>query len=131
MNLGKQTPHFLLDDIDNGKSGSFWSTGVGDLSVGHLEKLDLEGDFQEHFQLYKEKGSKDQVAILSILTPDFMQWLMSLDSAYDIEFVDEYIFVFSKAKTIADESVMRDMMRIAGDLLPRVDKAFAHYIPEA
>ena len=58
-------------------------------SNGYTEKVNLEGDFSEHFQVYIKPNS--QVDVLSILSPDVMEMLKGLDK-YEIEMAANGVF---------------------------------------
>lgn len=58
-------------------------------SYNYTEKINLEGDFADHFQVYIRPGT--QVDVLTILTPDVMQILVNLDK-YEIEMTSDGSF---------------------------------------
>lgn len=55
------------------------------------EKLQLEGDFNKYFKVFVQPGA--EVEDLVILTPDVMQFLIAQDPAYNIEILDNSLFV--------------------------------------
>jgi len=56
---------------------------------GYSEKVNLEGDFNKHFEVYIKPGTQDDV--LSILAPDVMETLIGLDK-YEIEMTSNGTF---------------------------------------
>lgn len=52
---------------------------------GYTQKLELEGDFDDHFRVYIRPDS--QIDVLSLLAPDIMQPLMGLDK-YELEMTE-------------------------------------------
>ncbi len=58
-------------------------------SYNYTEKITLEGDFADHFEVYIRPNS--QVDVLTILTPDVMQLLVNLDK-YEIEMTSDGSF---------------------------------------
>lgn len=57
------------------------------------QKLNLEGDFEDYFNLYVPGG--EQVDALTILTPDVMQVLVDGGRPYDLELIDDVIVVIA------------------------------------
>jgi hypothetical protein len=57
------------------------------------EKLKLEGDFNKFFTVYAEQNS--EVDDLVILTPDVMQFLISQDPEYNIEFYTSSLYIIA------------------------------------
>lgn len=71
----KVFPHLFLDSKQNGASYAYDTS----------QRLSLEGDFQDYFNLYVPEG--EQIDSLTILTPDVMQTLVRGGRPYDIELV--------------------------------------------
>jgi hypothetical protein len=65
------------------------------LTVGETdqlkEKLKLEGDFNKYFKVFAEPDK--QIDDLVILTPDVMQFLVTQDPAYNIEFYANNLYI--------------------------------------
>lgn len=78
-------PPFMLDATVDGKS--FQQVPAG------LERISLEGNFDQHFRLYQPIGT--QVDVLSIITPEFMQAL--IESAYFVNIIvdEQYVHFLS------------------------------------
>jgi hypothetical protein len=74
--------------------------------------LQLEGDFDRYFTLYCPKEYEQDA--LYIFTPDLMALLIDEAAPYDVELVDEWMFVYSsKPFELADPAVLQRLFRIA------------------
>ncbi len=60
------------------------------------QMLSLEGDFNTYFQLFVPKD--DAVPVLSILSPDIMQTLITSSQRYDVELHDQHLRIISNKK---------------------------------
>ena len=81
---------------------------------GLKQKLKLEGNFNQFFNVFTESG--DEVDELVILTPDVMQFLISDGQDYDVETYSLGVAIFSKG----------DLRRV-GKLPPMVNFCFRLY----
>jgi hypothetical protein len=78
-------------------------------SNGYTERLQLEGDFNKHFEVFIPKDTEQDV--LTILTPDILELLLPLDK-YEIELTpsgDFYLYTF---KYITKKQELIDIYRI-------------------
>lgn len=90
LKLPRKLPHIVLD----AKRGSFF--GLSNLPVAFkgVQKLGLEGDFSNYFTLYcPEKYERDA---LYIFTPDIMAMMIDLGAKYDVEIVDDRLFLYGR-----------------------------------
>lgn len=78
----RPSPHIVLRSTRGG------DTIRNDLV--NMEKLKLEGDFNNSFTLEIEKGQ--EIDALAVLTPDVMQTLVSYNTNEDIEMLDDNIY---------------------------------------
>jgi hypothetical protein len=69
----------------------------------NAENLQLEGDFNDYFSLQVEKGQ--EVDVLTVITPDVMQTLISYDLAEDIEALGDNLYFI----TASDKRGYHDM----------------------
>lgn len=90
IRLERVLPHFVLDSTSN--NGRFGS-GRLPASFDKRQVLPLEGDFNAHFTLYAPTGSETDA--LYVFTPDLMALLIDEAGAYDVEIVDDWMFVYS------------------------------------
>jgi len=90
VRLDRRLPHLLLDATRN--DGAF---GVSNLPIGFAkdQRLSLEGDFDRHFALYCPREYETDA--LYLFTPDVMALLIDETSAYDVEVVDDWLYVYS------------------------------------
>lgn len=90
---------------------------------GYTQKLNLEGDFNKHFEVYIRPNTQDDV--LSILTPDVMQIIKPLDQ-FEIELVEEgSLHVYSRTYITKKEDLInlyKIVELIAPKLVPYIDR---------
>ena len=90
IRLERTLPHLVLDSTSN--NGRFGS-GRLPATFHSSQVLSLEGDFNTHFTLYAPQGSETDA--LYIFTPDLMALLIDEAGDYDVEIVDDWMFVYS------------------------------------
>lgn len=61
---------------------------------GPEKKLKLEGDFNKYFDFYVPPGL--EIEALEIFAPDLMQDLIDRSQLFSLEFVDHYIYIYSR-----------------------------------
>ncbi|BDZ66025.1 hypothetical protein [Agromyces mangrovi Wang et al. 2018] len=108
VRLDRRLPHLLLDATRN--DGAF---GVSKLPIGFAkdQRLSLEGDFDRHFALYCPREYETDA--LYLFTPDVMALLIDETSAYDVEVVDDWLYVYSvKPFDPTDPETWRRLHRI-------------------
>jgi hypothetical protein len=90
MNLDRNLPNIVLDSREN--NGLF---GVSNLpaSFDRNQRLSLEGDFDKYFTLYCPKEYEQDA--LYVFTPDLMALLIDDASPFDVEIVDNWLFLYS------------------------------------
>jgi hypothetical protein len=74
------------------------------------QTLSLEGDFNEHFTLYAPKEYERDA--LYIFTPDLMALLIDNVSKFDVEVIDDQLFVYGSEFRLVDENVWRRIFAI-------------------
>ena len=84
IKLKKHMPHILLFGQE---FSDFEETQI----VGS-QKVSLEGDFDRHFRLYVPTERHRDVRYM--FTPDFMALLIDSATAYDVEIIDDQLFVY-------------------------------------
>lgn len=87
VSLTRRSPHLLLDGVANNHGARRWIART----VAHEQLISLEGDFDRHFALYCPRDF--QIEALQIFTPDVMALLIDHGSRWDIEIVDDNLFV--------------------------------------
>ncbi|HEY2643661.1 MAG TPA: hypothetical protein VGI56_07915 [Galbitalea sp.] len=89
LQLDRKLPNMVLDSREN---NSFLGSDLP-ISFNRSQVLSLEGDFDKHFTLYcpKEYGQD----ALYVFTPDLMALLIDEAGSFDVEIVDDWMFVYS------------------------------------
>jgi len=90
LKLPRPVPHLVL--VSMARRGLRGYSSVG-LSFAESQRVRLEGDFDRSFAVYAPDGYGVDARYL--LTPDFMARLVDNASAYDLEFVDDTLYVYS------------------------------------
>jgi len=85
IQLERAVPQLVLDSKRNGSSIP--------MMIGGGQKLALEGDFQKHFTLYCPSGYERDA--LYVFTPDLMALLIDETGDFDVEVVDDMLFVYA------------------------------------
>ncbi len=92
VSLFRHLPNMVLD----AKKNNLWKfTNLPD-SFDPSQQLRLEGDFNEHFNLYVPKEYEQDA--LYVFTPDVMQALIENGKEYDIEVVDDKLYFYTPSK---------------------------------
>lgn len=110
IRLDHALPHIVLDAKSN--NGLFGGTNLP-AEFSRSQRLSLEGDFDRYFTLYCPKDYERDA--LYLLTPDLMALLIDEAQDFDVEIVDDWLFVYaSRALDLTDPAVTRRMFRILG-----------------
>jgi hypothetical protein len=108
VQLDRPMPHMLLDAKSN--NGLFGGSNLPEV-FARSQRLSLEGDFGRYFTLYCPREYERDA--LYLLTPDLMALLIDEAQAFDVEVVDDWMFVYSSAPfQMTDASVVRRLFRI-------------------
>ncbi len=93
ISLDRNLPHILLDARANDRS--LFGIRASNLPVqfDRDQVLSLEGDFNEHFTLYAPQEYERDA--LYVFTPDLMALLIDEVGGFDVEIVDDTMFVYS------------------------------------
>lgn len=111
LTLERRLPHLVLDARSN--DSSFFGIRSSNLPASFAagQRLSLEGDFDRHFTLYCPCGYERDA--LYILTPDLMGQLIDETGDFDVEIVDDTMFVYSAtAFELEDPAVWHRLARI-------------------
>lgn len=110
IKLQRNVAHMLLD----GKSNN---TNILGASITNLpiimskdQVLSLEGDFDQYFTLYAPKEYERDA--LYIFTPDLMALLIDNVAKFDVEVIDDQLFVYGSEFQLVDESIWRRIFAI-------------------
>jgi hypothetical protein len=91
LKLDRRLPHMVLDARAN--NGLFGGSNLP-ATFAKDQVLSLEGDFDRYFTLYCPKEYERDA--LYVFTPDLMALLIDEASPYDVEIVDDWMFVYSQ-----------------------------------
>ena len=92
LHLDRKLPNMVLDAKAN--NGLFGTTNLP-AYFSKDQVLSLEGDFNEYFTLYCPKQYERDA--LYVFTPDLMALLIDNAAPFDVEIVDDWMFVYSSA----------------------------------
>jgi hypothetical protein len=88
LRLATSLPHIVLQSRGRGSRRFSLAT-----VPSGAQKLSLEGDFDEHFTLFCPRGYERDA--LYLFTPDVMTRLMDDVRGYDVEIIDDWLFLVS------------------------------------
>jgi len=107
LHLDRRVPHMLLDARAN---NSFLGSNLP-VAFSPDQVLSLEGDFDRHFTLYCPRAYERDA--LYVFTPDLMALLIDEAGAFDVEVIDDWMFVYSQARfPMGDPATMLRLLRI-------------------
>ena len=106
-------PVFFLDSQMDGnqEQRSGWLGGT-------MQRLSLEGNFDNFFRLYQQPGS--QIDVLSIITPEFMQALMDSGAFLNIESDGRQIHFISTYGSLLNCTPTRYLFEQSRQVLARI-----------
>ena len=107
MRLDRKLPHMLLDSLQNNSWAGLGFSGL----FARDQVLSLEGDFDRYFTLFCPKQYERDA--LYVFTPDLMALCIDEAAPFDIEIVDDWMFVYSsRPLKIDDPNVLARIFRI-------------------
>ena len=89
MHLERRLPHMLLDSRQN----NIWGISNFAGAFARDQVLSLEGDFDRYFTLFCPRQYERDA--LYVFTPDLMALCIDEAAPFDIEIVDDWMFVYS------------------------------------
>ncbi|WP_223691965.1 DUF3137 domain-containing protein [Leifsonia poae] len=108
VRLDRPLPHMVLDAKSN--NGFFGTTNLPE-GFSRAQRLSLEGDFDRYFTLYCPKEYERDA--LYVFTPDLMVLLIDEAQNFDVEIVDDWMFVYAATPLrLVEPAVARRMFRI-------------------
>jgi hypothetical protein len=108
LELDRKLPNMVLDAKAN--NGLFGGTNLP-ATFSKDQILSLEGNFNEYFTLYCPKEYERDA--LYVFTPDLMALLIDEAAPFDVEIVDDWMFVYSNAAfPSAQPAVYQRLFRI-------------------
>ena len=118
IRLDVPLPNIVLDaQANNGFFGSNLPA-----SYDAHQRLSLEGDFDQYFALYCPAGYERDA--LYLFTPDIMARFMDSASAFDVEIVDDWLFLYAQNRpvTTLDPAVWAQMFGTVGAVLTKLQQ---------
>lgn len=120
VKLVRKLPHMLLDAKSNNILGKLSNLPE---SFGR-QTLSLEGDFDKYFTLYVPEGYQRDA--LYALTPDVMAALVDAGKEFDIEIVDDELFIYGRAIDLGLQSKIEPLLavveRVGTELRDQTDR---------
>lgn len=93
------------------------------------QRLELEGDFNRHFHLFCPREYETDA--LYVMTPDVMALMIDEAAGFDIEIVDDMMFVVARRPfDMADARVLEFAQRLVATLGERTASQSARYIDD-
>lgn len=125
VELQRALPHTLLDARKN----NFLSR-VSNLpsTFSRDQRLQLEGDFGKYFDLYAPK--KYERDILYFLTPELMALLIDKGADYDIEIIDNNLFIYHQNKLQATVDDVRNVFELIHHIGGEISENTQRYADE-
>lgn len=120
VKLTRSHPNIYLDAL-NSKTISMHASATQDLPKsfkGH-QRVQLEGDFAKHFDVYIPIG--EEVNALSIFAPDVMAAIMDAEETFDLEIHGDILY-FYFLHTYLDEPTYRKQLLAASVVLPEITR---------
>jgi len=94
VKLNTPLPHIVLDATGN---NSFLGSNLP-ISFKKDQRLSLEGDFDQHFDLYCPTGYERDA--LYLFTPDIMARFIDNAAQLDVEIVDDWMFLYMRRDVV-------------------------------
>jgi hypothetical protein len=115
----------VLDARDNNALGRF--SNLPDV-FNRNQTLKLEGNFNNYFTLYAPaEYARDA---LYVFTPDVMAALIDSGSKYDLEVMDNSLWIYSKGRFDMNEPTLRQLLKIADTIGGELGDQSAGYVDE-
>lgn len=112
IELPKEFPHLYLDSQKGGGRRA-------QFVIDAAQRLSLEGDFDQSFQLYAPKGY--ETLALSIISPDVMRTIMDSACAYDVELYGSHLRLISDRRVFKRAAREQQLMQVAELVLAEID----------
>ena len=118
IKLDVPLPNIVLDAQAN---NGFFGSNLPAAYQGH-QRLSLEGDFDRYFALYCPEGYEQDA--LYLFTPDIMARFMDSASAFDVEIVDDWLFLYAQNRQVStlDPAVWAQMFGTVGVVIAKLQQ---------
>lgn len=126
LRLPRRLPHMVLDA--RGNNGLFSASSLP-LSFSRDQVLSLEGDFDRYFTLYCSAAYERDA--LYVFTPDLMALLIDESAAFDVEIVDDWMFLYARGGLALEQpAVVQRVFRILDTVGATARKQTQRYADE-
>ena len=126
IKLPRRVPNMVLDSKANNFIGMFSNLPT---AFNRDQVLQLEGTFNDHFTLYAPKAYERDA--LYVFTPDVMMALINYAGEYDIETVDNDLFIYSNgAFNLSNANTWQALLGLASKLSPEFEEQTDRYADE-
>lgn len=131
IRLDRSMPHMLLDARSNNRDilgyNSFSNLPI---FLDKSQVLSLEGDFDKYFTLYAPKEYKRDA--LYVFTPDVMTLLIDMASKFDIEVIDDKLYVYSRIGVLSmpESEIIYKMLCVIQSIGVKLSQQSAYYADE-
>ena len=91
-------------------------------NLDNHEKLQLEGDFGNYFELQIEKGQ--EINVLSIITPDVMQALVNNNQSEDVEIFNNYLYFIlrnDKRDSVSVQALINSVNGLSDEIIQNIN----------
>lgn len=117
VRLDVPLPNIVLDAVGN---NSLFGSNLP-ARFDRDQRLSLEGDFDQHFQLYCPAGYERDA--LYLFTPDIMARFIDNAAQLDAEIVDDWLFLYSRRKlSTLDPATWAWLFSVVGALMTKFDQ---------
>ena len=125
ITLDRRLPHLLLDA--KGNDGSVFGLRRSNLPVDLApdQKLSLGGEFDEHFTLYAPRDYGRDAFL--IFAPDLMALLIDRLGAFDVEIVDDAMFVYGSRFDLLDPHTYDWLQEVVETVVTRTVRRTSRY----
>ncbi len=128
--LKRQVPHMVLDAASNNMRLFGFSLTNLPISFKKDQVLQLEGDFNKYFTLYAPKEYERDA--LYVFTPDLMALLIDDTSQFDVEVIDNQMFVYASAHfNLLDQATLERIFKIVNVVGAKIDDRTDYYADES
>jgi hypothetical protein len=116
IHLDVPLPNIVLDAVGN--NGLFGSNLPA--RYAKHQRLSLEGDFDRYFALYCPEGYERDA--LYLFTPDIMARFMDSAAAFDVEIVDDWLFLYAQRQQVStlDPATWARMFATVGAVIDKL-----------
>lgn len=123
LKLDRALPHMVLDATAN---NGLFGTSTLPISFDRAQVLSLEGDFDRYFTLYCPRDYERDA--LYVFTPDLLALLIDESRHFDVEIVDDWMFVYSATRfDMTDPGTLRRLFRIVDTVGAKTLRQTARY----